>query len=463
MSSRASRASARSRSAGSSSSASAVTVSSSSSSSSSRTRSRQTESTKAGLKEVDNSTSVTEKEEDDDNEMKEEGGSKDSHDSDKESDKDSDNDGENDNDNDPAPPVRTSSRRSQRFQAHVEVVDNSTTGNDNVKGKDDSKDGDKGKNTDVGSDKSSDKDREKDKDNDPAPAAPTSFRRSQRVQALELQIDTTSSQKSGAQGNVDKAPDIEEKTKPAAPASNNKSKDNDDFMKSEHFPKLCSRVGSKYQAVIPVFDVEVAKAEPPPSPQDIPVCIWSPNDAEQLCENIHSKSKEAVGGVNEKRTDTGLLQRYLAQARLIMSKLYQTELDSHTRGGSQNILTRVAVQSKTLPDEGGMSDNDYDRDDPSPPQDTDSDFEGNLFEEDGSSDGYVSDEKKQSSRSRRRTNTTTKGRRRQRRVKSTRQRMKLATEKRGQSVRTTEPIVDGSFYMISSCIEDFLLELLHKW
>jgi len=280
----------------------------------------------------------------------------------------------------------------------------------------------------------------------------TSTRRSLRSQALEIATDTTHHPQPPQTKEAEKD-EVPKEQQQQPPESKDDDCKDDDFMKSEHFPKLCSRVGSKYQAVIPPFNVESARAAVPPPPEELPVCVWSPTCRLVLPGASLPETSEACS-----RKEDMLLPRYLAQSRLILSQLYQRQLHGRDCPGNRNILRcakkRDAAGAEREEDEQS---------------DTDSDFDGNFFEE-GSSEEYNSEEGQPVSRRRRRpraaavrtTSRSRGGSLRERGVAATSNQRAKRPEPENDDANGTEAMVDGSFYMISSCIEDFLLELLHK-
>jgi hypothetical protein len=271
----------------------------------------------------------------------------------------------------------------------------------------------------------------------------------------------------------------------------NKNHDEDDFMRSEqHFPKICSRVGAKYQAVVPAFDAAAAggavggaagaaggggSAALKEGTQCAAACVWSPHHSIDFHDAGKCPEEEHGGGGGGEEESCELLERYLAQAKLIMSNFYRSQLNSHNYRGS-NILSNLPTRGKggvfdTKGPKSGSDSSDMQRD-------SGSEFDENdaLDGGDSSSDEHLSDCDQQqpppsssSSRTSRKTPPRPgaekkRGRPRVSRGRSSKQQgLTAAAPSNGlAAVDPSAPVIDCSFFMISSCLEDFLLELLHK-
>ena len=337
-------------------------------------------------------------------------------------------------------------------------------------------------------------------------ATRASSRRSQRTQNSITQADTTNSPSNNthddqpANRDEENQREAKEGKKDEAAAVENKD---DDFMRSEHFPKICSRVGVKYQAAIPPFEPPVTAAsttELTDSSPSLSACIWSLNNSFLLSSDEEKdKSEKSNGGMatvqDEARRTTPvgaeggqILERYLAQAKLIMSKFYQSQLNGRMQRNSH--LLSPLQQRNGVSSEGECEQEDREQQQQQqhqqkqPPRDSDSDYDGNIHsdrddEDDRSSsdtdEDYDCERETSSSRAQHQQRHKTtfhlpvekkgRGRPRSRPVKpSNRQHMTAISPRKskGMKVNPDDPVIDGSFFMITSCLEDFLLELLLK-
>lgn len=259
-------------------------------------------------------------------------------------------------------------------------------------------------------------------------------RRSIRVKELSEEKPSTEGKERNEkdleeeEGGVDV--EVEEETQSQGSIS---VEENVDFMKSSMYPKISSRVGAKFQATIPeFFDSKKhvnndnnnnysnkASTKSGIDKDTLFTCVWSPRVF-----NV-SKSKQAICvSENEVNCENQVLERYLANAKLLLSKFYQNHL----------VKKKRSFQTEECEDFNGDA------------------CEEDTFDKSDKIDNEVAIESPRSNK---------RSRQRAAKLKSNGRRSPRPCEV-DYKVNTSEPIVDSSFFMISSCLEDFLLELLHK-
>ena len=285
----------------------------------------------------------------------------------------------------------------------------------------------------------------------------TSLRRSQRnISSDELPKPSQSSKKEESEKDV-----IIENDKKSR-VEKNVSEGEGKFMKSESYPRISSRVGARYQAVVPPY--EIADKSGKDSSSTGSPCAWSPQAFQSFCKDeVKNGNLDLCEGEdtaedkrpNKFQVDFGrdILERYLAQSTLMISNFYQNHLPAGGEDGLNNILTEMLCRSN-----GDIIDELSD--DNKSCEDNDSDFEASgedSSESEGDDELHLllrRSKKPNAGRKRKRIRRSeTKGKHRARRA--TRGVFKITK-------RSNASIIDGSFCMVSSCIEDFLLELLHR-
>lgn len=257
---------------------------------------------------------------------------------------------------------------------------------------------------------------------------------------LSQRIQTKAVEETDENGSSDN--DANGESKSSADDDDIEHKD-DEFMRSEHFPKICSRVGAKYQAHVPSFndgEENSGGGEAGDPTAVVTNCVWSPVKCCAAHENsLLSDGASACETMGNDRAGSSsvILERYLAQAKLIMCQFYQSQLNSNHHHGGANILGGL---SPRLTGENGSGAAQKDGESGS-----DVDGENGAASEDVCSDDCrVAERKKRNQKG------------------SSRKRVKDKDRDRDRAVRGGGAVLDGSFFMISSCVEDVLLELLHR-